>query len=102
MHRPVLGIVLLLFTLAAAQAPERVGPQPGGGTLLPTWQELHPAGETLTFRGRPVDLALAPDGRLLFAKDNRGLVVVDASAWRVTQELGFPSGGGSMHGLAVS
>lgn len=103
MYRPAIGILGLLFALAAAQGPLRVGPLPGGGWLLPTWQQIHPAGETLTFRGRPVDLILSPDGNSLFAKDNRGLVVVDTASWKLAQELRFPSGGGgSMHGLAVS
>src|SRR5438309_11216008 len=39
---------------------------------------------------------LPPDRRTLYVKDNRGLVVVDAEAWKIRQQLGFPSGGGSM------
>src|SRR5262245_45846662 len=102
LHQSLLAFAALLALLATAPAPDRVGRLPGGGTRLPTWQAVRPAGETLTFRGRPVDLALSPDGKTLFAKDNRGLVVVDAVGWKLAQELAFPAGGGSMHGLAVS
>src|SRR5436309_6036080 len=78
---------------------------PGGladRMLVATGQALSPAGEAVSFAGRPIDLALSPDRRTLYVKDNRGLVVVDAEAWKIRQQLGFPSGGGSMHGVAVS
>ena len=69
---------------------------------MPTRQLIRPAGRTLEFGGRPVDLAIAPGGTVLYAKDNRGLVVIDAKTWAVVQELPFPEGGGSMHGIAVA
>jgi YVTN family beta-propeller protein len=56
----------------------------------------------VSFGGRPVDVALSPDRRTLYVKDNRGVVVVDAVGWRIRQELSFPAGGGSMHGIVVS
>ncbi len=86
-----------------AQLTDRVGPT-DGGQLVPTGQLVRPAGESLTFPGRPVDLALAPDGKSLYIKDNRGIVVVDTATWKIKQQLAFPKnkGGGSMHGLAVS
>jgi hypothetical protein len=49
-----------------------------------------------------VDLALSPDGALLYVKDDRGLVVIDARSWALRQELLLPEGGGSMHGIAVT
>src|SRR5262249_30270796 len=78
---------------AVALAQERVGPVKGGA-LVATGQLVRPAGESLAFPGRPVDLALSPDGSVLYAKDNRGLVVIDAKAWKLTQELPFPEGKG--------
>lgn len=69
---------------------------------LPTGQTIHPSGELATFNGRPVDLVVSPDGRSVFIKDNRGIVVLDAAGWTLRQELGFPRGGGSMHGIALS
>ncbi len=56
----------------------------------------------MAFGGRPVDLVLAPDGRTLYVKDNRGLVVIDAATWSIRQELKLSEGGGSTHGIAVT
>lgn len=88
---------------AAAQDAGRVGPA-DGGHLVPTGQLVRPAGKSVGWNGRPVDLALSPDDRTLYVKDNRGLVVLDVATWAVRQELPFGKGhgGGSMHGLAVS
>jgi len=74
----------------------------GLGVMTPTRQLLRPAGRSVEFGGRPVDLVVAPDARRLFVKDNRGLVVIDLERWEVVQELNFPEGGGSMHGIAVA
>src|SRR4051794_10127135 len=101
-------VVLLVALIGVPQIrsvgdePPRVGKSKDGeGSVVPTNQVLRPAGRALVFGGRPVDLALSPDGRRLYAKDNRGLVVIDREEWRVVQELPFPRGGGSMHGIAV-
>jgi YVTN family beta-propeller protein len=75
---------------------------PNGSTLLPTGQTIRPAGQLVTFHGRPIDLALAPDGKTLYAKDDRGVVVIDAARWTLRQELPFRAGGGSLHGIVVS
>ncbi|MBY0230841.1 MAG: hypothetical protein K2W96_16260, partial [Gemmataceae bacterium] len=74
--------------------------QPDG--IVATGQKVRPAGEIVSFPGRPVACAL--HGDRLFVKDNRGLVVLDAAKWKLVQELPFPkgTGGGSMHGVAVS
>jgi YVTN family beta-propeller protein len=69
--------------------------------VLPTRQIVRPAGEAVQFGGRPVDMALAPDGRTLYVKDNRGVVVIRTASWKVLQELKL-EGGTSMHGIAVS
>lgn len=69
---------------------------------MPTHQLLHPAGQSIAFGGRPVDLVLSPDGRTLFAKDNRGLVVIEVATWQVRQELKLTAGGGSTHGIAAT
>ncbi len=96
-----------LFSLALAAIPARqtgmtVGPSPDGGTMVPTGQVVRGVGDSLSFPGRPVDLALSPDGATLCVKDDRGLVVIDALGWKLRQELAFPAGGGSMHGIAIS
>jgi len=98
--------LLLVLAIGSAVTADilvkRVGPVGGGATRVPTGQVVRPEGQTVVFSGRPVDLALAADGSRVYLKDNRGLVVVDGSTWRVRQELRFPSGGGSMHGIAAS
>src|SRR3954454_8555737 len=82
--------------------PQLVGPQPGGGVRVPPQQLIRPAGDSVAFEGRPVDLVASPDGATVFVKDDRGLTVLDAASWTVRQRLKFPAGGGSMHGIAVS
>jgi YVTN family beta-propeller protein len=97
----LLSSTLILFAGCQTEPIRHVGPLESGGHLTPTHQLLHPAGESVEFGGRPVDLVLAPDGRTLFVKDNRGLVVIDAGTWRVRQELKLTESGGSTHGIAV-
>lgn len=100
-------VLMLLVTMTASQEPTprriEVGPQGAGRHVITTGQLIAPAGETLPFGGRPVDIANTPDGQTLLAKDNRGLVVVHVPTWTLTQELAFDKDfGGSMHGIVVS
>lgn len=92
-------------TTASVTTPARertaVGPEDPGATRVPTEQLVRPAGSTVTIGGRPVDLVLSPDGQRLYAKDNRGLVVVDLGADKVSQEVHFKDGGASMTGMAL-
>jgi YVTN family beta-propeller protein len=98
----VSAVAMLVSATCIAQEAVRVGERGGAAVVAPTGQLLRPAGATLEFAGRPVDLALSPDGKTLYAKDNRGVVVVDTASWSIRQEASFPEGGGSMHGIAVS
>ena len=52
--------------------------------------------------GRPADLVLSPDGRTVYVKDSRGLVVIDPVTWQIRQELKFSAGGSSVHGVVVT
>ena len=49
--------------------------RPTAATSSPPASSSAPPGQSVGWNGRPVDLALSPDGRTLYAKDNRGLVV---------------------------
>lgn len=88
--------------LGCQAAPHQTGPAGPNSHLAPTDQWLRPAGQTAAFPGRPVDLIAAPDGKTIYAKDHRGLVVIDSATWKVRQELKFPEGGSSWHGLAMT
>jgi YVTN family beta-propeller protein len=92
---------LNIASLAHGQTSSQVGSEARNGTLLPTYQTVRPAGDPVSFKGRPVDLTLAPDGKRLYAKDNRGVVVIDTQSWKVVQEATL-EGGTSMHGIAVA
>ena len=97
------AVAVLAQTVSSTNTKPRVGPVANGVTRVATAQLLRPAGESVEFGGRPVDMALAPDGKTLYLKDNRGLVAVDAATWKLKQQLAFPDGnGGSLHGIAVS
>ncbi len=79
-----------------------VGQLPAGEQSLPSKQILRAAGRQIQFAGRPVDLALSPDGGTVYLKNLNNLLVVNAATWQVLQTLAFPAGGASMHGIAVS
>lgn len=106
MNAKILRVVFLpwlVFAASCARDRTPVGPAGGGSHRTPTRQIVKPAGDSLTFNGRPVDLALSPDAATLFLKDNRGIVVIDTRTWRIRQELPFGKDlGGSMHGVVVS
>src|ERR1017187_176108 len=85
-----LCVCLLLSGLAQA-----------AGNVVATGQAVRPAGQVVAFSGRPVDLALSPDGGTVFVKNNKGIVILDVKSWQVRQELPYDQGG-SMHGIAVS
>jgi YVTN family beta-propeller protein len=67
-----------------------VGVQPDGRIVVPTNQILNPAGKQITFPGRPVDLALAEDGRLLIAKNLNDVVIIDVPSAKIRQILPLP------------
>ena len=101
-------LVAILSMIAASgvdavAAETTVGQNVNGGVIVPTKQLIRPAGKTVEFKGRPIDLAVAPDGKHVFLKDNSGIVVIETESWQVTQELKLKlPEGGSMHGILLS
>jgi len=93
-------IATLLATMAVAQEVGQVGPGTNGTYLVSTTQLIQPAGDTLTFGGRAIDLALSADGRSLFAKYDRGVLVIDPETWRIREQV-VVGEGSSIHGIAV-
>ena len=99
----IFAACLFLLVPCYCQELVQVGLSADGGHVVSTRQVIRPAGESLEFGGRPVDLVLSGDGKTLYVKDNHGLVVVDTSAWEIRQELRFgDKTGGSMHGITVT
>ncbi|MEQ1933383.1 MAG: hypothetical protein ABL962_05830, partial [Fimbriimonadaceae bacterium] len=88
---------LVLLVLVCGCTTDKLGKQTDGSYLVATGQVLRPAGEHITFPGRPVDICLSKDGKTLFAKENTGLTVVDVATKSIVERL--KSGGTSGHGL---
>jgi len=88
---------------ASQLQPEiQVGQLPNSEQSLPSEQVLRAPGRQLQLGGRPVDLALAPDGRTVFIKNMSSLQVADAVTWSLLRTMNYPGDGASMHGIAVS
>jgi len=74
-----------------------------GGIVASTLQLIRPAGQTIEFGARPVDLLLSPDGKTLFTKTNTSLVVIRTGEWKILKELKFDRFvAGSYHGMAIT
>ncbi|MDB6017346.1 MAG: Phosphoesterase family protein [Pedosphaera sp.] len=82
--------------------PPPVDPLVVGQNCLPSFQTLNSAGQNLVVGGRPVDLALSPDGTKVFLKNMNNVQVVDVATWRLRQTISYPADGASMHGIATS
>ena len=86
------------IVLAAAPAGEldraALGRQADGRVVVPTNQVIAPAGFQVEFPGRPTDLALSPDGRLLAVTDDGSLVLIRVSDRAIMQTLPLPKGQG--------
>jgi YVTN family beta-propeller protein len=101
----LIAVLLLLNARSWAGEDVHVGPvaDGAGGTIVTTKQLIRPAGESIEYKGRPVDLALSPDGRTAYVLSNGQLLIVDAAAWKIRRELKYPEKThGSMHGIVVS
>ena len=91
----LLAVALLMTRLGGAQE-SLVNEQ-----RVPTRQSILPAGRSLAYPARPVDLAVSGDGQWVVVKDDQGLAIIDAVRWQIAQRLAFPEGGGSMHGVLL-
>ncbi len=96
---------LLLFTSGVTQNNPKnlqIGPQPDGSILVPSNQLLRPAGFQVSFPGRPVDLVLAMDKKLLVAMNRSSLEVIRVSDRMHIQSLALVKSSCSFTGLSVS
>ncbi len=78
-----------------------VGQQPDGSIVVPTNQLLRPAGDQILFPGRPVDLALSPDGKWIAILNKNSLDLLSTTDRDIKQSLPI-KGGGSFNGIAFS
>ena len=81
---------------------QKVGPQHDGSILVPTNQLLKPAGFQVYMPGRPVDLALIADEKLLVVKNKNSLDLIRLSDRTILQSLQFPGSGSSFTGIYYS
>jgi YVTN family beta-propeller protein len=103
-------VVSVIGTTAAAAAnggwlnSQKVGRQADGSIVTPTGQRLTPAGQQAEFTGRPVDVAIRPDGKTSTFLTAQGsmLAVLDVASHRVLQTYGVPGASASFAGIAYS
>ena len=74
-----------------------VGKQRDGSYIVPTSQIIDPAGATITFPGRPVDLALNPEETILAVKNMYNIVFFDIASQTIRQTLRIPDDGGNTY-----
>lgn len=103
------SITLLFFLLlslsAAAQqreVPLQVGLQADGSYLVPSNQFVKPAGFQVLFPGRPVDMALTLDRKVLIVKNRNSLDLIRISDRTILQSLPLLKSSNSFTGLEVS
>ena len=77
-----------------------VGPQNDGVWVMPTTQLIDPAGKSLLFPGRALDLALSADESVLAVKNLYEVDFIDCRAKTIAQKLALPDKqGGSFCGI---
>ncbi len=79
-----------------------VGKQKNETYIVPTSQIIDPAGTTITFPGRPMDLALNPDETILAVKNLKDIVFFNAVNHTIKQTLELPEGGNTFTGISWS
>lgn len=79
-----------------------VGKQKNESHIVQTSQIIAPAGTTIAFPGRPVDIALNPDETILAAKNLKDIVFFDVARKTIKQTLNLPGGGNTFTGISFS
>ncbi len=99
------SFLLIQCTVKTTETSEKsnklVGLQPDGSILVPTNQLLRPAGFQIQFHGRPVDLALSPNGKWMAVLNKNHLELIQVNDRTIFQRLEIKKGG-SYNGLAFS
>ncbi len=101
----ILSLLLIQCTSEKEKGSEQkhklVGPQPDGSILVPTNQLLRPTGFQIHFQGRPVDLALSPNGKLLAVLNKNSLEIIRVKDRTILQRLEIKKGA-SFNGVTFS
>ena len=99
-----LYIISALSSLAAQDTIKniKVGRQADGSYLTPSNQLLKPAGFQLYLPGRPMDIILHPNQKLLFVKNLRSLDLILIRDRIVLQTLFYPRDSGSFSGIILN
>jgi YVTN family beta-propeller protein len=79
-----------------------VGIQNNETYIIPTSQIIDPVGTTITFPGRPMDLALNPDETILAVKNLKDIVFFNTKSQTIKQTLNLPEGGNTFTGISWS
>ncbi len=79
-----------------------VGKQKDESYIVPTSQIIDPAGTTIIFPGRPMDLALNPDETILAVKNLTNIIFFNAVNQSIKQTLALPAGGNTFTGICWS
>jgi hypothetical protein len=79
-----------------------VGLQPDRTVVVPSNQILTPAGTQISFPGRPVDMALSPDGETLALLNSLGMVLVNLPTQSIQQTVTAEGLSSSYHGILFS
>ena len=89
-----------LISVAQDDEPSEASSEQVDERLLPTGRAITPAGETIAFNGRPVDLEISKDQKLLFVKDRNHLRVIDTKTFELVDSMSA-AGGASLFGIAT-
>lgn len=81
---------------------KEVGIQPDGSILVPSNQLLRPAGDQVYLPGRPVDLALSRNHKLLLVKNNNSIDLIRLKDRTILQSLPYKYSGASPTGICLS
>ncbi|MEX2235125.1 MAG: hypothetical protein WD824_23380, partial [Cyclobacteriaceae bacterium] len=79
-----------------------VGKQKNESFIVSTSQIIDPAGDNITFPGRPTDLALNGSETILAVKNFQDIVFFDAVNHTIKQTLALPAGGNTFTGIGWS
>lgn len=106
----IIGVVLVVICMSAYYVVKHttifgnktVGRQPDGSILVPSNQLLRPAGFQVYLPGRPVDLALSHNGKMLLVKNKSSLDLINITDRTILQSLPYPHSGASPIGICLS